>query len=68
MRGTNQHTAGWTDEQNAILLRDYEEHGSLVVSLQTGRTRSAVVERARLYGLKFRRNGYNSRDCYRVKS
>jgi len=52
MKGINQNVGGWTLLEDDILFAWYPTHGARKVMELTGRTRQAVLNRARLYELK----------------
>ena len=52
MRGINWKIGAWTPSEDDILFQWYESHGSRKVSEITGRTRTAVHNRAKYFGLR----------------
>ena len=52
MRGVNWKIGAWTPAEDDVLFAHYESSGVSEVSRITGRTRFAVHNRARYFGLK----------------
>lgn len=52
MKGINQTVGGWTLREDDILFAWYPTHGTRKVMELTGRTRHAVLNRARYYSLR----------------
>lgn len=56
MRGVNWKIGAWTVREDDVLFAHYPKTGFRDVSRLTGRTRHAVLNRARYYGIKMERN------------